>query len=79
MEEKLGKIPSRTVQYYSFCQDRDSCLNKSEGRETLRGVGIGGPRDVGDWLVRVFQDKLDQPELADQLHGFIHAGDSHSE
>ncbi len=76
MEERLGKIPSRTVQYYSFCQDRDSRLNSPEGRRVLRDVGIGGPQDVGDWLVGVFENKLDQPDLGEQLRGFIHADDS---
>ena len=75
VEEKLGFSPSRTVKYVSFCQDQDSVLNCPEGRERLRAAGIGDPSDVGDWLVEVFRKELDQGELGDRLHKFVHKRD----
>ena len=72
VEEKLGQNPSHTVGYFSFCQDRDSVLNTPEGRQQLKDAGISCPQDVGDWLVDVFKNKLDQAELAERLHDFIH-------
>ena len=60
------------MNYFSFCQDRDSVLNCPEGRQKLESVGVASPQDVGDWLVDVFRNKLDQNELADRLHDFVH-------
>ena len=47
-------------------------LNCPKGRQKLESVGVASPQDVGDWLVDVFRNKLDQNELADRLHGFVH-------
>jgi len=47
-------------------------LNCPEGRQILRSVGVGSPHDVGDWLVEVFRNKLDQNELAERLHTYVH-------
>ena len=68
---KIGPSPSRKVQFFSFSQDRDSVLNSPDGRQRLEEVGIGSPRDVGAWLVRVFQRDFGQEELASQLEAFI--------
>ena len=40
--------------------------------ENLKKVGIGGHREVGDELVKIFRDKLDQKDLADKLKQFVH-------
>lgn len=40
--------------------------------ENLKKVGIGGHREVGDELVKIFRDKLDQNDLADKLEKFVH-------
>ena len=68
---KIGFSPSRKVQFFSFSQDRDSVLNSPEGRQRLKEVGIGGPWDVGAWLVSVFQRDFGQEELARQLEAFM--------
>ena len=68
---KIGSSPSRKVQFFSFSQDRDSVLNSHDGRQRLEEVGIGSTRDVGAWLVRVFQRDFGQEELACQLEAFI--------
>ena len=70
--EKLGSVPSRTVRFFSFSQDKDSVLNNEDGRQRLRDVGIGTPLEVGDWLVDVFRNRFGQEELADGLHQFVH-------
>ena len=44
--------------------------------ENLKKAGIGGYREVGDELVRIFRDKLDQKDLADKLERFVHRDDS---
>ncbi len=72
MLEQLGNIPSRKVQFYSFSQDRDSILNSDDGRDKLRGAGIGTPQDVGDWLAEIFEQQLDQDELAEKLRELVH-------
>ncbi len=69
---KLGSVPSRTVRFFSFSQDRDSVLNTDEGRRRLRDMGIGSPQDVGDWLVEVFRKDFRLEALADRLDSFIH-------
>ena len=69
---KIGTSPSRKVQFFSFSQDRDSILNSPDGQQRLEEVGIGSPRDVGAWLVRVFQRDFGQEELASQLEAFIY-------
>ena len=70
--EKLGSVPSRTVRFFSFSQDKDSVLNDKDGRQTLKDVGIGTLLEVGDWLVDVFRNRFGQEELADGLHQFVH-------
>ena len=72
VKERLQLVPSCTVKYFSFCQDRDSVLNSPEGRQRLGEVGVNSPRDVGEWMVDVFKNKLDQNELAERLDTFIH-------
>ena len=72
MVEQLGNIPSHTVQFYSFSQDRDSILNSEDGRRRLQGAGIGTPQDVGDWLAEIFEQQLDQDELAENLRTLVH-------
>ena len=47
-------------------------LNCKDGRCRLREVGIGTPREVGEWLMDVFQKRFGQEDLADRLHSFIH-------
>ena len=47
-------------------------LNSPEGRQRLGEVGINCSRDVGDWMVDVFKNELDQNELAERLDTFIH-------
>ena len=66
--EKLELSPKCTIQYYSFCQDKDSTLNTDEGRKILRDVGIGSSQDVGDWLVRVLREHMDQQELSERYY-----------
>ena len=70
--KKIGASPSRKVQFFSFNQENDSVLRSDDGRQRLEEVGIGSPRDVGAWLVRVFQRDFGQEELASQLEAFIH-------
>ena len=60
------------MRFFSFSQDRDSVLNCKDGRCRLREVGIGTPREVGEWLMDVFQKHFGQEDLADRLHSFIH-------
>ena len=48
------------------CQDKDSVLNTPEGRKILHDVGIQTPLDVGDWLIDVYRNHLDQEELAER-------------
>jgi hypothetical protein len=72
MLEQLGHDPSRTAQFYSFSQDRDSTLNSEDGRGRLRGAGIGTPQDVGDWLAEIFERQLDQDKLAEKLRTLVH-------
>ena len=70
--EQLSRVPSHTVQFYSFSQDRDSTLNSEDGRKRLQGAGIGTPQDVGDWLADIFEQQLDQDEVADKLRTLVH-------
>ena len=44
--------------------------------ENLKKAGIGGYREVGDELVKIFRDKLDQKDLADKLEKFVHRDNS---
>ena len=69
---KIGSSLSCKVQFFSFSQDKDSILNTPDGRQRLEEVGIGSPRDVGAWLVKVFQRDFKQEELASQLEAFIY-------
>ena len=70
--EQLGRVPSQTVQFFSFCQDRDSILNTKDGRSKLQEAGIGTLRDVGDWLVNTFECRLSQDELSKKLKDYFH-------
>ena len=70
--KKIGASTSRKVQFFSFDQENDSVLRSDDGRRRLEEVGIGSPRDVGAWLVSVFQRDFGQEELASQLEAFIH-------
>ena len=70
--EQLGRVPSQKVQFFSFCQDRDSILNTEDGRSKLQEAGIGTLRDVGDWLVNTFECQLDQDELSKKLQDYFH-------
>jgi hypothetical protein len=72
MLEQLGRVPSRSVQFFSFSQDRDSILNTPEGRGKLQQAGIKTTQDVGDWIADTFESKLDQDELASKLRDFVH-------
>ena len=47
-------------------------LNSPEGRKRLGEVGVSSLCDVGDWMVDVFRNELDQNELAERLDTFIH-------
>jgi len=60
------------IKFFSFSQDRDSVLNREDGRRRMKEVGIGTPLEVGEWLVDVFRKRFDQDDLADRLHGVIH-------
>ena len=64
------------MQFFSFCQDKDSVLNSDSGRKKLREVGIGTPLQVGEWLVKVFKEDFKQNELADQLEVFVNENTS---
>ena len=44
--------------------------------ENFKKVGIKSPQDIGDELVKVFSNKLDQKSLADRLSEFIHKNDN---
>ena len=68
---KLRPTGSHQVQFFSFCQDKDSVLNSNEGRKKLKAVGIESPLQVGEWLVKVFREDFQQEELADQLEVFM--------
>ena len=68
--KKLGSCSSHEVKFFSFSQDRDSVLNSPDGRRRLEEVGIGSPRDVGAWLVRVFREDFGQESLANRLESF---------
>ena len=70
--KKIGASPARKVQFFSFNQENDSVLRSDDGRRRLEEVGIGSPRDVGVWLVSVFQRDFGQEKLASQLETFIH-------
>ncbi len=72
MLEQLGRVPSHTVKFFSFSQDRDSTLNCEDGRGRLQGAGIGTVQDVGDWLAEIFEQQLDQDELAEKLRALVH-------
>ena len=72
ISEQLGRVPSHTVRFYSFSQDRDSTLNSENGRKQLQEAGIGTPQDVGDWLSEIFEQQLDQEELAKKLKTLVH-------
>ena len=74
--EKLRSIGSHEMQFFSFCQDKDSVLNSDSGRKKLRDVGIGTPLQVGEWLVKVFKEDFKQNELADQLEVFVNENTS---
>ena len=49
--------------------DTDSRLTA----EGLRKVGICSPRDVGEWLVDTFRNKLEQSDLADRLDQYVYS------
>ena len=68
-EEKLGRHPSRTMEFYCFHRDSDSSVEM----ESIKAVGIGTPLDVGEWLVDTFRNKLDQSDLANRLSVFLHS------
>ena len=72
MLEQIGRVPSRSVQYFSFSQDRDSTLNSAEGRSKLQEAGIGTIPDVGEWLAHTFESQLDQDQVAENLRKLIH-------
>ena len=44
--------------------------------ENFKKVGIKSPQDIGDELVKIFRNKLDQKSLADRLSEFIHKDDN---
>ena len=69
--DKLRSTGSHQIQFFSFCQDKDSVLNSDSGRKKLKKVGIGTPRQVGEWLVKVFREDFKQNELANQLEVFV--------
>ena len=69
---EFNESPSCTIGFFSFNQDKDSVLNSDKGRQRLRDVGIGMPLDVGEWLVKLFRNVLEQADVADQLHSFTH-------
>ena len=66
--ERIGHHPSRTMNYYCFDL---SSSDKSLTFEKLRKVGVYSPRDVGDWLVQTFSDKLAQRDLAEELKKYF--------
>ena len=72
MLDQLGCVPSHKVQFFSFSQDRDSVLNTDDGRRKLQKAGIGTTLDVGDWLADIFEQQLEQDELAQQLRQIVH-------
>ena len=72
ISEQLGRVPSHTVRFYSFSQDRDSTLNSDDGRKRLQEAGIGTPQGVGDWLAEIFEKQLDQEEVAEKLRTLVH-------
>ena len=75
-QKKLQKIthhPSRIVGFYCFYLPPG--YKPEVNAENLKKVGIGGHHEVGDELVKIFRDKLDQKDLADKLETFVHKED----
>ena len=68
--EKIGRHPSRTVKY--FCFDLSSS-DKNLTFQALREVGVCSPKDVGDWLVETFDQKLAQHGLAEKLRKYLNS------
>ena len=64
---EIGRHPSWAVHHYCFHLPEDSQLK----HEHLKEVGIGFPKDVGEWIVKTFRQKLDQNILADRLQNFL--------
>ena len=71
VRDKLHSVRAHEMQIFSFCQDKDSVLNSDSGRKKLKGVGIGMPLQVGEWLVKIFREDYKQIEVADQLEVFV--------
>ena len=66
--EKVGHHPSRKMDYYCFN------LPSNEPNLTtkvLKEVGVYSTKDVEDWLVKTFHDKLAQCDLAERLRKYF--------
>ena len=72
-KQKITHHPSRTVGFYCFYLPPG--YKPEVNAENLKKVGIGGHREVGDELIKIFRDKLDQRDLADKLETFVHKED----
>ena len=53
-----------------YCFDLPS-NDKSLTTKVLKEVGVYSPKDVGDWLVQTFSDKLAQHDLAEKLKKYF--------
>lgn len=65
-EEKVGRHPSRTMNYYCF-----DLPSSDVSLKTLKEVGVYSPKDVGDWIVRTFKQTLAQHTLAEKLNRYF--------
>jgi hypothetical protein len=64
----VGHHPSRTIKYYCFDLPSN---DKNLTFQALREAGIYSPKDVGDWLVDTFDQKLAQRKLAEKLRKYL--------
>ena len=71
IKQKIGTSTSRTMDFFSFCQDGDSILNCDEGRETLKRVGIYSTSKVGEWIEKELRDHMQHEKIAEALHKFL--------
>ena len=67
-EEKVGRHPSRKMNYYCFDLSNG---DRSLTLKALKEVEVFSTRDVGEWLVQTFRDKLDQGDLAEKLKEYF--------
>ena len=56
------------MNYYCF---DESSSTKGTSFKSLKEVGVLSPRDVAEWLVQTFTDKLAQRDLAEELKKYF--------